>query len=125
MDIFDENQEEDMNQDHHEKHYKEELKNGEEAYLDHDYKQSNVQGSTFWMSLSDFVKNMYITTICYHDVRHFNSFCQDQIFSYKWGACFVELPHTETDCFASLFQMNDRFMDERVCLDKDYEYAEM
>jgi hypothetical protein len=30
-----------------------------------DYKQSNARGATFWISLEDFTKYFYITTICY------------------------------------------------------------
>ena len=48
---------------------------GEEAYLQQDYKESNVMGSTFWMSLADYCKYFYITTVCYHDSRHVASFC--------------------------------------------------
>ena len=82
-------------------------------------------GSTFWMSLADYVKYFYITTVCYHDAKHTASFCEDQTFSYKWGCCSVDIPHTEIDCFVSLYQMNDRFMDEKSCITNDYEYAEM
>ena len=34
------------------------------------------------------------------------------------------MPSSEKDCYFSLFQLNDRFMDE-MNLDEDYAYAEM
>lgn len=35
------------------------------------------------------------------------------------------MPTTERDCFFSIFQMNDRFMEELKGGDEMYEYAEM
>lgn len=78
------------------------------------------------MSLDDFVKYFYISTICYHNIKQTPIYCSDQVFSYKWGACFVDMPHTEFNTFVQLFQMNDRFMEaNEVNILDDYEYAEM
>ena len=83
-------------------------------------------GSTFWLSLDDFVQYFYISTICYHSIKHNAIYCSDQVFSYKWGACYVDMPHTEFNTLVQLFQMNDRFMDaNEVNIVDDYEYAEM
>ena len=69
----------------------------------HNYDESNCKGSTFWMSLSDFCKYFYICTLSYNQLGFTQSFCQDQVFSFKWGAMTFELPHTEKNCFLSLF----------------------
>jgi len=44
-------------------------KDGEQYQL-HDYSESNAKGSTFWMSLKDFVNHFYISTIAYSDKNH-------------------------------------------------------
>ena len=90
----------------------------------HDYSKSNAKGSTFWMSLSDFIKHFYIATISYQNPKHKLTFCEDQVFSYKWGCCYYKAPKTEKNCFVSLFQMNDRFNDFYSGND-DFQYAEM
>lgn len=90
----------------------------------HDYSESNARGSTFWMSLKDFSRYFYIVTVSYSNVYHKKSFCSDQVFSFKWGACQFTIPNMDKNCFLSLFQLNDRFMDEEGG-DENYEYAEM
>jgi hypothetical protein len=109
-----------------EKNWKKNLRSGEEMYMQHDYHDTNSLGSTFWISLKDFCKYFYICTICYHDFSHERFFCSDQVFSFKWGACYVDIPHTEMNTFVQLFQLNDRFMEvNELNMVDDYEYAEM
>ena len=57
-----------------------------------DYTVSNDRGATFWISLSDFTKYFYILTICFAQKDYKQSFMQDQVFSYKWGAFEFDLP---------------------------------
>jgi len=71
------------------------------------------------MSLRDFTKHFYIMTVCFANSGYIQSFCADQVFSYKWGAYYFDMPLTEKDCFFSLFQQNDRFMGEGLA-DEDY-----
>lgn len=77
-----------------------------------DYTASNAKGSTFWMTLEDFTKYFYLLTVSYNDIDHVPSYMQDQVFSYKWGAFQFEMPSTESGVFFSIYQMNDRFMDD-------------
>ena len=76
------------------------------------------------MSLSDFTKYFYIMTICFANKKYKQSFIQDQVFSFKWGAFELDLPSTEKDCFFSLFSANDRFMGDGGQGEDDYEYPE-
>ena len=95
-----------------------------EAYQAHDYTASNASGATFWMTLKDYSKYFYISTVSYSDKKHHMAFCQDQAFSYKWCACMVEIPETYVNCFVSLYQLNDRFINDGNT-PEDYEYADM
>ena len=66
-------------------------------------------------------------TVCYAKQDFKQSFMQDQVFSYKWGAFEFDLPQTSNDCFFSLFQQNDRFMDigDNDGDVNEYDYPEM
>lgn len=91
-----------------------------------DYKRTNALGATFWMSLSDFTKYFYILTVNYTNKEYVQSFLSDQAFSYKWCCLELDMPKTDKDCFFSLYQMNDRFMDDyEQALADTYQYAEM
>lgn len=65
-------------------------------------------------------------TVSYTKKDYVQTFLSDQAFSYKWCCLELELPKTAKDCFFSLFQMNDRFMDDfAVTASDDYQYGEM
>ena len=76
------------------------------------------------MSLSDFTKYFYIATVSFANRSYVQSFMQDQVFSYKWGAFRLDMPQTSKDCFFTLYQQNDRFMND-FGGEEDYQYAEM
>ena len=100
------------------------LKN-QDGVQNNDYAESNARGSTFWMCIDDFCKYFYIMTISFSNKDYKQSFISDQVFSQKWGCFQFDMPHTEKDCFFSLFQLNDRFMDDVDLKGGDeYQYAE-
>lgn len=74
--------------------------------------------------MEDFTKYFYIMTISFANAKFVQSFISDQVFSFKWGAYYFDMPSVEKDCFFSLFQQNDRFMGDGAG-EEDYEYAEM
>lgn len=69
----------------------------------HDYSYSNSLGSTFWMKIDDFCKYFYIMSIGFTNKDFIQSFCQDQVFSFKWGCFELDMPTTEKDCYFSMF----------------------
>lgn len=78
------------------------------------------------MNINDFCKYFYIMSIGFTNKDFIQSFCQDQVFSYKWGAFELDMPTTEKDCYFSLFQQNDRFMEDvKLVPSIEYEYPEM
>jgi len=91
----------------------------------HDYSESNARGSTFWMTLEDFCKYFYVMTISFARNKYKQSFLSDQVFSYHWGACEINMPTAQRDVFYSMYQLNDRFMNDYVLGDEDYQFAEM
>merc|ERR1712146_159780 len=64
-------------------------------------------------------------TLCFAKNDYVHSFCQNQAFSYRWCCLEMNMKTTERDCFFSIFQMNDRFMEELKGGDEEYEYANM
>ena len=90
-----------------------------------DYTQSNAIGATFWMSLDDFLRHFYIMTLAFAKKEYVHSFVSDQAFSFRWCCAELNLKTTERDCFFSVYQMNDRFMDDLHGGDENYEYANM
>ena len=94
----------------------------QQKFKKNEFFESDCRGSTFYMGLSDFSKYFYISTISFTNKHYEQSFMSDQLFSHKWGAFHLNMPVTENNCFVSLFQMNDRFMDNVDLGTDDYEY---
>ena len=63
------------------------------------------------MCLDDFLRYFYIMDICFAQKDYMHSFVSDQAFSFRWCCLEIDMPSTERDCFFSIYQMNDRFMD--------------